>query len=371
MTSLVSAGKSKKDQRSTSQKTFDRLRAKIKSMQTKLDKTEKALNIALNFHYQNITPIRTKLSEVLSEFTEILYNHFKENKKISRRDLNVIESIIISKIKDIVALTSFNNIPPKIKSIMEELEGVSFKDTHSEELADLKDFMSDLFEGFDVDLDLSDVKDTDDQETIMRKMFQAISEAKENQSSFDSNTCQEKPKSKKEQQKEIKEKELETLQKKGLGTIYKTLAKCLHPDLEQDPILKLEKEGIMKRLTTAYENTDLHELLSIEIEWMSRTESEKNQTVVQSDDQFKIYNSILKDQIVDLEMELSMVHMHPKYMPISAHFSDDVSMGMFRLNEALADLKQDLAAHRSVIKDLQSRDAMSMIRLIIQTAREL
>ena len=54
----------------------------------------------------------------------------------------------------------------------------------------------------------------------------------------------------------------------------------------------------MKRLTSAYDNGDLHALLLLEMEWMNRT---SGQGKVQSDDQLKIYNSLLKDQIASLE----------------------------------------------------------------------
>lgn len=43
-----------------------------------------------------------------------------------------------------------------------------------------------------------------------------------------------KPKTKKELIKEQKARELEILQNKGLNSIYKRLAKGLHPDLEQN-----------------------------------------------------------------------------------------------------------------------------------------
>ncbi len=57
------------------------------------------------------------------------------------------------------------------------------------------------------------------------------------------------------------------MKKRNLKSLYKQLAKVLHPDLETDPESKLQKEEWMKRLTSAHALGDLRELLSIEFEW--------------------------------------------------------------------------------------------------------
>lgn len=62
----------------------------------------------------------------------------------------------------------------------------------------------------------------------------------------------EKPKSKKEINRELKAQKLADMQKQNLGQIYKQLAKVIHPDLEQDEELKNEKVELMKKLTDDY-----------------------------------------------------------------------------------------------------------------------
>lgn len=54
-----------------------------------------------------------------------------------------------------------------------------------------------------------------------------------------------------------------------LSALYKKLVKLIHPDREQDEKVKALKEEAMKKLTVAYENRDLMELMRLESIWAS------------------------------------------------------------------------------------------------------
>ena len=80
-------------------------------------------------------------------------------------------------------------------------------------------------------------------------------------------------KSRKQLEREEQERRAEEVRKKSIASIYKQLARVLHPDLEPDPALRRHKETVMQQLTVAYHNHDLHTLLRLELEWIQREQS--------------------------------------------------------------------------------------------------
>lgn len=363
MKNLVCSEVPKKSQLSSQQKTFNRLTKKIKILQSHLENTEEELDLVLHFYHHNVRPAKTLLVKTLNEFVTILYGYYQQPKLFSKKDRQAIKEFLLDQGEIIMSLNSYHELDPAILSILEELKGVKTNEIISTAMTNLKTDFATMCEELGLEVDLSQVDSSDDEATIIRKLFQAVQAARENQQDKQKeHLAGAKPKSKRELQKEMKQKELEALQKKGLGTVYKQLAKTLHPDLEQDPTLKSKKEKIMKRLTSAYENNDLHELLSIEIDWMGQTENAGGQEKMQSDEQLKIYNSILKDQITDLELKLEMSHLNPKYISISNYVAQGIPDGLFKMKRLIEGIKKDLTHFRKAINDLHAPNAIDIIR---------
>jgi hypothetical protein len=131
-----------------------------------------------------------------------------------------------------------------------------------------------------------------------------------NGNSQNRNTQQHKKKSKKQIEKETKEAEIEELKGKSLSSIYKSLAKIIHPDLEQNPEKRNQKEQWMKMLTVAYEKKDLKTLLEIELEW-AKGESDNIETIAL--DKLKLYNQMLRSQVQEMEIAAATVYNEQKY----------------------------------------------------------
>lgn len=94
-----------------------------------------------------------------------------------------------------------------------------------------------------------------------------------------------------------KDKPFDTAQ--ALRLLYTRLAKDLHPDLERDEERKTEKNDVMRRLTEAYKNEDLYELLQIQFEY--NAESSENYTDALPAEQLKVINETLLSQIHKLQ----------------------------------------------------------------------
>ncbi len=88
---------------------------------------------------------------------------------------------------------------------------------------------------------------------------------------------------------------------KALRILYTRLAKDLHPDLEQDEKNKAEKNDVMRRLTEAYKNEDLYELLQIQFEY--NADNSENYTDALPEEQLKVINETLLLQIKKLQEE--------------------------------------------------------------------
>ena len=105
----------------------------------------------------------------------------------------------------------------------------------------------------------------------------------------------------------------EEVRKKSIASIYKQLAKALHPDLEQDETVRHRKVALMQELTTAYHANDLHTLLRLELQWIEREEGNLERL---TEEKLAIYNQVLKEQIFELKQQIAELPMHPRYQPI-------------------------------------------------------
>ena len=123
-------------------------------------------------------------------------------------------------------------------------------------------------------------------------------------------TRQDKKKSKKQIEREVKEAEIEELKGKSLSSIYKSLAKIIHPDLEQNPEKRIQKEQWMKMLTVAYDKKDLKTLLEIELEW-AKGESDHIESIAL--DKLKLYNEMLRSQVQEMEIAAATAYNEQKY----------------------------------------------------------
>lgn len=360
MSAVIQAKKSKKPTQSKSKATFNRLRKNIETLERNLKTVYREWDECLAHYHSTIEPTKNKLAAVTTEIVKIVYDHYKNAKRVSKKERDILKDFILDKIHDILNSIPGTQPDPEVKEILKDLEGFDFDELVSDQLSQFKDELAEMLKAQGVDIDLSNINDNDDQDEVMRKLMETIFAAKEQMES----NFSEKPKTKKQIEKELKEKKLETLQKQGLSRIYKQLAKAFHPDLEQDPVQKIEKEKLMKELTAAYDNKDLHALLKLELDWMNQTESDCKRE--QTEDQLALYNSLLKDQIRDLEDEIFSIREHPKYCSIQKFMNFFPSETMFSLNALNNEFKKTIKFLTSNLNELKTGDRAKVIRQIIQ-----
>jgi hypothetical protein len=111
-----------------------------------------------------------------------------------------------------------------------------------------------------------------------------------------------------EQQKQIKERQRlarvkgAELQKttRSVRMVYMDLVKAFHPDRETDEAEKTRKTEIMQRVTAAYQENNLMQLLQLQIEF-ERIDQKHLENLNKA--QLTYYNKVLQQQVEDLELE--------------------------------------------------------------------
>jgi hypothetical protein len=140
-----------------------------------------------------------------------------------------------------------------------------------------------------------------------------------------------------------------------LQEVYRKLAVALHPDLEQDPGERARKTELMQQVNVAYEAGDLLGLLELQLK-LEQIDPDHASEV--AEDRLRHYNTILDQQVKQLEMELADLEM-PWIMELELSPSSHVSPvqvlariraegEVLRLQSAV--LRRDLAAFQDVAK---------------------
>lgn len=168
--------------------------------------------------------------------------------------------------------------------------------------------------------------------------------------------------SKAEARRAARDAELSQARDKGLQSIYRRLAKLLHPDLETDPERKAEKESLMRQLNTAHESRDLHTVLRLELEWIHREERDLGRL---TDDKLRLYNEVLKEQAADLKQKLLYLPRHGRFGPLERHsprlwgvrrFDGPAALEALEARDAklaaLSEAADNPAAHRQLLRML-------------------
>ncbi|GAB3985809.1 J domain-containing protein [Spirosoma daeguense] len=161
-----------------------------------------------------------------------------------------------------------------------------------------------------------------------------------------------KPKSAKQQAREAKKQLEERNITKAVRTLYMDLVKAFHPDREPDESEKIRKTEIMKRVTEAYEKSDLLGLFRLQFEF-NRIDQQHLETL--AEDQLRYYNKILKQQADELGAELYGLQsqlsaaLNKSLMFVSSPLSLE-----FSFNNDIRQLKQDIKATKKDIKELSN-----------------
>lgn len=289
---------------------------------------------------------------------KVLYAHYNEPKGLTRDQKRILTEMILEKIQVILNYSSIIPRDEEIVAIYEEFTKPK-QDPLPEELEEFEDFKSStkkMFEKEGIDIDLDEMKITDDIDDVMSRIFESLDE--EQMEKFTKGRETPRKKTKKEKEEERKLKEFQEMQRKGMKAIYKDLARRLHPDLEQDPNMKETKMKLMKQLTLAYEANDLFTLLQLERKWGNKS----NQKTIYSDEQLKIFNRLLNTQVESLHMQQFQIMAHPRFSPLHNFEISPHSDGEKVLARVKMDYMKYIRSLKTEVEYLQGKNGLRALK---------
>ncbi len=369
MASSLIIGKKAKQNLNKQQQTFNRLVKKVEKLRVELEQTSKTLSQKLEFYSVHISPLEQQLIDFRKAGVKLFYKFYQDKKLLSKKDKKHLLEIMAEQLQGI--LQPGGAAPDEeIKEIFAAVEGLSYSDAAKEDFARMKEDMSETFQNLGLDIDLEDFHADLSEEEMMRKMAELLGSIKE-QAEAQEAARPTRKKSKKQLEKEAREQQVEEVKNKNIASIYKQLARVLHPDLEQDATLKLQKEDLMKELTLAYDKGDLHTLLRLELAWIQK---EENNLEKLSDEKLSIYNQALKQQVDEIQEEIYLLLRHPRYQPLQnlTLFAGDIkhinlTLKQRELQQVLKDVEGSLTALKG---DNPLPELKDIIRTYLQAKRE-
>jgi hypothetical protein len=144
---------------------------------------------------------------------------------------------------------------------------------------------------------------------------------------------------------------------RSIREVYRKLASALHPDREPDPQERERKTALMQRVNQAYDKNNLLLLLELQLELEHIDQRAINDI---SEDRLKHYNSILKDQVDELNQEIFDVEarFRDSYgVPPFAEISPDTVVR--KITGDIAGFQQDM---RDIEKDIRALDDSGKIK---------
>jgi hypothetical protein len=347
------------------QQTFNRLIKRIEALRSKIQSETRRLDDLLAYYGKHLHPRLQRQTELRKALARTLAT-FLDNKRLKGKQARFTLCDLIADQLDAIVAEDGCLSDDDLRALFQRVTGEHFEEVAREEFEKARQEMESTLNEFGIDIDLSDMKPGMSDGALAAKaaeMKTRLQEEIEKQQSF---TSPPRGKTARQLEREKREKLAGELRKKTLATMYKQLARVLHPDLELDPERRRQKERLMQELTVAYSNNDMHTLLRLEMEWIQREEGEIERL---TDEKLAVYNQTLKEQVQDLEQELRGLPCDPRYQPIAvfegpfrATVRDDGPVEAFRLDQTNASVEAS-------IRDLRSSNGLEILRAILQSNR--
>ena len=330
------------------QKQFNANVKKINELKKQLKDDETSLQEIVTRIQGEIIPVEQKRFDKIAELIYV-FDKQHDDPFFKKKEKAKIADFIINQSHGLIE----NNGNQELKILYDKYAHKSFDkmDAEAENATAemMKNMMSSMFGvEFDADADVSDPQKM--QEYMEKKMQekQADSQAKKAN----------KKKTDKQIEKEEKIKEEAKNVSKAARSIYTDLVKAFHPDRERDETERNRKTEIMKRVTQAYENDDLFELLRLKIE-LQETDTE---LFTMADEQLKYYNKMLKEQVRELEESLWQLRMQGKESmggeDLLTRFGGDEKTMKLKITRQVNKLKNNIKLIEQDILSLRIKENM-------------
>ncbi len=338
------------------QKRFNKLTKDLEKYRQSLRELNDEILVYKKHYVEDIVPLQQKHNQLAVILSYFIDTHFDE-KVFSNADRKRMCILL----DEIIGGFDPKDIDEKLKDIYNRRLDSDYdevvQETSESANQEIHDILEKMF-GMDIDVDINKDPRLFQQE-LQQKMFEKLEEEQQREA--------QKPPRKKSARtlaKEAREKEAQDLQSKSIREVYRQLAKSLHPDRIADDEDYEVKNQLMQEVNAAYDKQDLLTLLSIQLKIEQIDQDHIDGIAIEK---LKHFNAILKNQLDELDYEISMVFEKFKFeYPNSEIFSPFATI-MFKSeikklqlqlqreykakNDDIALWKTDLKAFRGYIRE--------------------
>lgn len=349
------------------QRTFNRLVAKIETLHVRLRERTRELDDALAFFAKHVHPRRVRLTALRKELVTALAP-FLDGGALRKNERKTLKAILAEQLD---MLREEAPLDDALCALFQRVHGISVEDLQYREMEGARDAMEELLGSAGLEVDLSGFRADMTEEAFaaeaakLNRRLQEETEAQERFAEQRFTESGERRRTKRQLEKEERMRQAEVARKRSIGSIYKQLARALHPDLEQDPQVRERKHSLMQQLTSAYRDNDLHTLLRLELEWIER---EKVDVQRLTDEKLRIYNEVLKEQVADLEDQINDLPLDPRYQAI-VESDGPFTVGVLDGPREVGWLKKAIKSFETSLARLHSDQALLEVRESIHDYR--
>lgn len=295
--------KSSESNNSKAQKDFNAALAKHKAAVKQAQIIDELVQFAHTEYAKLILPeleIKKNLTALRTEMMVVIY--LEDIVKLGRNQKQLLKACILE-----ICSSEIENDRAFYYNIILQLETTSERNLR---LAEKQRVEQQIKNQYGVDVDLDDLSNknfkTEEERQAHQEKYKEFfekykeQEDKEFQDYYSGKNRKEKTKTKSEKEKEAKLAEVEKLLNTDINKLFKELAKLIHPDREQNPVLRIKKENLMKELSNARDNSDIADILRIKM-LVDELLPNNTKELSLNDSSIKRFVSIIKSKIADLE----------------------------------------------------------------------
>lgn len=285
---------------SPTQKKFNALLKKIGKQKKRLAAWQTALPQYRQEIAGELYPLQKELAGRQAEMAAVLDNAFL-TQKFTRNQQEKISHLICTLCQKAIA-----HGHEDLKLLYNRYSGGNFDAETEEEKQMMQEMMKSMLEQeFGIELDDSEFDLSNPQATAER-LAEKVQEQQEQ-----AETARHRKKTTKQLAKAAREQEEEAHVSKSIQAVYRQLVSALHPDREQDIQERERKTELMQKVTVAYGNKDLLQLLELQMAVEQINHININNI---AEDRLKHYNKVLQNQLQELEDETMMLEVQLRGM---------------------------------------------------------
>ena len=344
------------------ERAFNRALARLQALSHALDEEKRRLDRLLVFHAAEIRP-RTDRAVALRAGLVRALAPFLDDRRLTKAQHRVLRRILVEQLDDV--LTHPEKPDPDLQALFERLHEVSYAQAVQDDMKEAQAGMAAFFDELGLDVGVPDLRPDmteEDAAAVAAQLAHELRRAEESRDTATQNPRREKT----ARAAEERARRHEQLRKDSLGAVYRRLVKELHPDLEPDPAERERKSRVMQDITAAYTRGDLHALLRLELEWLDPAGGNVARLSLEK---LRAYTEFLKQQATELEAEIQLLRIHPRYAPLVVDGPFGLPMVIDGPGE-VERLDATIEQMRSALERLSSNEALQEIRGAIREYRD-